>query len=81
MHLHPQTLARGMVIETEHPVAGRVKAIGSPVKFGDSPRGASRPAPVYGQHTREVLAEHGYAADEIERLISMGAVAADLKGR
>jgi crotonobetainyl-CoA:carnitine CoA-transferase CaiB-like acyl-CoA transferase len=81
MQVHPQTLARGMVIETEHPVAGRVKAIGSPVKFGAGPHGASRPAPVYGQHTREVLAEHAYTADEIERLISIGAVATAVKGR
>jgi crotonobetainyl-CoA:carnitine CoA-transferase CaiB-like acyl-CoA transferase len=75
MHAHPQTIARNMVIETEHPVAGRVKAIGLPVKFSVTPGGGSRPAPLYGQHSREVLGEYGYAAGEIERLISTGAVA------
>jgi crotonobetainyl-CoA:carnitine CoA-transferase CaiB-like acyl-CoA transferase len=76
MHAHPQTAARGMVIETEHPVAGHVKAIGMPVKFGGTPCGSSRPAPLCGEHSREVLAEHGYTADEIGRLISGGAVVA-----
>ena len=76
MHAHQQTAARDMVIETEHPHAGRVKAIGMPVKFSGAPGGRSRPAPLYGEHSREVLAEHGYTADEIGRLISGGAVVA-----
>lgn len=77
MHAHPQTGARGMVVETDHPRAGRVKAIGMPVKFSGAPGCGSRPAPLYGEHSREVLAEHGYATEEIERLISSGAVEAD----
>jgi crotonobetainyl-CoA:carnitine CoA-transferase CaiB-like acyl-CoA transferase len=76
MHAHPQTRARNMVIETEHPLAGRVRAIGPPVKFSATPCGGLCPAPLYGQHSREVLAEYGYAPDEIERLISTGAVVA-----
>ena len=71
MHAHPQTLARAMVVETEHPVAGRTKAIGMPVKFLQA-GGELRPAPLFGQHTREVLAEHGYGEAEIERLIASG---------
>jgi crotonobetainyl-CoA:carnitine CoA-transferase CaiB-like acyl-CoA transferase len=81
MHAHSQTAARGMVIETEHPVAGRVKAIGMPVKFSGAPGDRSRPAPLYGEHSREVLAEHGYTTDEIERLISGGAVVAREAGQ
>ncbi|HXF52690.1 MAG TPA: CoA transferase [Hyphomicrobiaceae bacterium] len=80
MHAHPQTQARAMVVETEHPVAGRVKAIGLPVKFSATPGSNARPAPLYGQHTREVLAEYGYGAEAIERLIALGAAdAADGK--
>ena len=76
MHADPQTLARDMVVEVEHPLAGPVKAIGHPVKYSETPGGARRPAPLLGQHTREVLSEVGYTVEEIDRLISVGAAAA-----
>jgi len=71
---HPQTLARGMVVETEHPWVGKTKSLGLPVKFSETPGGTVRPAPVLGQHTREVLQEIGYAEEEISRLEREGAV-------
>jgi len=71
---HPQTLARGMVVETEHPRVGKTKSLGLPVKFSETPGGTVRPAPVLGQHTREVLQEIGYAEEEISRLEREGAV-------
>jgi crotonobetainyl-CoA:carnitine CoA-transferase CaiB-like acyl-CoA transferase len=74
MAADPQTLARGMVVELEHPVAGRTRALGPPVKFGSTPSGVHRPAPTLGQHTREVLREAGLADDEIEALARAGAV-------
>ena len=74
MHEDPQTLAREMVVTTEHPVAGRVKAIGLPIKFSQTPGRVSRTAPLLGQHSREVLEEAGYSEAEIERLISEGSV-------
>lgn len=74
MHRDPQAVARDMIVETDHPVAGPVKAIGLPVKFSETPGGVARPAPTLGQHGAEVLAENGYCADEIERLISQGAL-------
>ncbi len=74
MHQDPQALARGMIVETTHPTAGRVKAIGLPIKFSDMPGGVRRPAPVLGQHTREVLREHGYSDVEIERMAAQGAI-------
>ncbi len=72
----PQTRARGMVVETEHPLLGRVATLGAPVKFSDTQAAVLRAAPLLGQHTREVLAEIGYAAAEIDALVSAGAVAA-----
>ena len=73
MHDDPHTKAREMVVEVDHPVAGAVKTLGLPVKFSASPGGVARPAPTLGQHTRNVLAEHGYSAAEIEALIEQGA--------
>ena len=71
----PQTRAREMVVGLEHPRAGQTKAIGLPVKLSATPGAITRPAPLLGQHTREVLAEFGFATDEIERLLASGAAA------
>jgi crotonobetainyl-CoA:carnitine CoA-transferase CaiB-like acyl-CoA transferase len=70
MAADPQALARGMIAEVPHAKAGRVKTLGSPIKFGATPTNLRRGAPVFGEHTREVLAEVGYGKDEIERLIA-----------
>jgi crotonobetainyl-CoA:carnitine CoA-transferase CaiB-like acyl-CoA transferase len=70
----PQVKARDMVVETEHPKAGRVKAIGHPIKFTGTPGEMKRPAPLLGEHTREVLVGLGYSAAEIEGLAREGAV-------
>jgi crotonobetainyl-CoA:carnitine CoA-transferase CaiB-like acyl-CoA transferase len=74
MQQDPQALARAMIVETDHPVAGPVKALGLPVKFSDSPGSVIRPAPLYGQHTREVLLEHGFDAADIDVLAAAGAI-------
>ncbi|HER19985.1 MAG TPA: CoA transferase, partial [Chromatiales bacterium] len=80
MQRDPQTLAREMVVEVPHSRLGPVKTIGLPVKFSATPGGVLRGAPEFGEHTREVLGEHDYAASEIDRLISAGAVAACTEG-
>ena len=72
----PQTIAREMVPATDHPVAGRVQTVGLPVKLSETPGGVVRPAPLFGQHTREVLAELGYSDDEIAQLLKSGGVIA-----
>ncbi len=77
MHADPQTIAREMVPETDHPVAGRVQAIGLPVKLSATPGGVVTPAPLFGQHTREVLVEAGYSSSEIAALLESGGVIAD----
>jgi crotonobetainyl-CoA:carnitine CoA-transferase CaiB-like acyl-CoA transferase len=74
MHADPQAIAREMVVETKHPEAGTVKAIGLPIKFSDTPGGVHRAAPVFGQHTREVLREQNYSGNEIDRMLEHGAV-------
>jgi crotonobetainyl-CoA:carnitine CoA-transferase CaiB-like acyl-CoA transferase len=74
MHADPQALAREMIVETTHPTAGPVKAIGLPIKFSDTPGGVHKAAPLLGQHTREVLLEHGYSESEIDELAKQGAI-------
>jgi crotonobetainyl-CoA:carnitine CoA-transferase CaiB-like acyl-CoA transferase len=77
MHEDPHTLARDMIVEVEHSRVGPVKTIGLPVKFSKTPGGVATGAPVYGQHTREVLAEYGYGEAAVEDLIADGAVIAE----
>ena len=77
MHRDPQTLAREMIVETEHLKAGPVKTIGLPIKFSATPGGVARPAPRLGEHNAEILAELGYSAGEIEKLRASGALASE----
>ncbi|WP_129841036.1 CoA transferase [Streptomyces sp. RFCAC02] len=64
----PHVRARGLVRELDHPVAGRVKVLGSPLTLGASPAVIRRHPPLIGEHTEEVLAEirRGREADAAE---------------
>jgi crotonobetainyl-CoA:carnitine CoA-transferase CaiB-like acyl-CoA transferase len=73
---HPQTLARGMVVETRHRTAGPTQAIGCPVHFSETPAAVTRPAPLLGEHTREVLRDYGYSDGEIDGFVADGVVEA-----
>jgi crotonobetainyl-CoA:carnitine CoA-transferase CaiB-like acyl-CoA transferase len=61
----PHAQARGMVQELEHPQAGRVKALGNPVKLSRSPAALRAAAPLLGADTDAVLAGIGYSSAEI----------------
>ena len=66
---------REMVVEWEQPELGPVRQLGVPVKLSRTPGTVHAPAPALGEHTREVLAEAGFEADEIETLLDSGAAA------
>ena len=72
---HPQTLARHMVVEVEHPSNGRYKALGCPIHFSETPAAIERPAPLLGEHTREILRQAGYADGDIDAFVAAGTVA------
>ena len=75
VYADPQVQAREMMVETDHPIAGRVKNIGIPIKLSETPGCFQRPAPTLGQHTDEVLNELGCSPTEIEKLRGEGVVA------
>jgi crotonobetainyl-CoA:carnitine CoA-transferase CaiB-like acyl-CoA transferase len=63
-----QTAARSMIERANHPRLGDIPVIGTPVKFSRMRAGVRSAAPLHGQHTDEVLAEHGYSTAEIAGL-------------
>lgn len=73
---HRQVAARELIVTTHHPVLGEVRNIGLPVRFNGQPRQAARPAPLLGEHSREILADLGYTSGEIEAMLAAGSVQA-----
>lgn len=69
---HPQVAARKLMVESEHPVVGRIQNVGLPVCFEGKPRDASRTPPLLGEHNEELLLEAGYSLAEIDTLCSSG---------
>ena len=70
-----QTAALNMVERVEHPTLGDLPMIGVPVKFSNMSPGVRRHPPGLGEHTDEILAEHGYSATEIAELRARRVVA------
>ncbi len=70
----PQILHRKMLVETLHPRAGKVRQIGVPVKFSETPGEVRCPAPEIGEHTEEILEGLGYHREKIDRLRKEGVI-------
>jgi crotonobetainyl-CoA:carnitine CoA-transferase CaiB-like acyl-CoA transferase len=72
----PQADAIGLFPELSHPAVGVYRTVAVPMRFAGAdvkPRG---PAPTIGEHSRTLLAEAGFSADEIDRLFADGIVSA-----
>lgn len=67
-------LARGMVQELEHPKIGKMKTIGFPSKFSRTPSQIRQPAPLFAQHTDEVLSSLGLSSEELKTLRADGCI-------
>jgi crotonobetainyl-CoA:carnitine CoA-transferase CaiB-like acyl-CoA transferase len=71
----PQVRHREMVVEMDHPTAGRVRLPGIPVKFGGTPAAVQGPPPNLGQHTDEILGDIlGLSVAAIAELHASGAL-------
>jgi crotonobetainyl-CoA:carnitine CoA-transferase CaiB-like acyl-CoA transferase len=71
----PQVRARGVRVELDHPVAGKLPTVASPMRFSATPLEHRTPPPLLGEHTDEVLrALLGKGAPEIARLRAEGAI-------
>lgn len=55
MFSDPQTRARDMVVDVQHPAAGATRVVGVPIKLSETPGAVRRPAPRHGEHTEDVL--------------------------
>ena len=70
----PEAEALGMTVEVEHPAWGVIRQVGVPFTLSATPAVIRSPPPTLGQDTDPILAELGYAADEIRRLHELGVV-------
>jgi crotonobetainyl-CoA:carnitine CoA-transferase CaiB-like acyl-CoA transferase len=70
----PQVKSRNMVLEVEHPTAGKIKQLGIPYHLSDYEYQIRSPPPILGEHTTEILSNLGYSSSEISNLRSESVV-------
>jgi formyl-CoA transferase/CoA:oxalate CoA-transferase len=71
---HPAVLATGMIVEQEHPRAGRITTMANPVKLEKTPGTIRTGAPALGEHSRDILQEAGLTSAEIDGLAADGVI-------
>ena len=70
---HPQVKARGAMHEVQHPTAGTVHVVGSPVRLSATPARVPAASPTLGEHTRDVMRDVlGLPETEIDKLAAAG---------
>jgi crotonobetainyl-CoA:carnitine CoA-transferase CaiB-like acyl-CoA transferase len=76
LYADPWMEEREQIVRMPHPTMGTYLGAGFPVRASGTPAAPSMPPPLLGQHTREVLSEHGYSPQDIDALLETRAVAA-----
>jgi len=72
---HPHTAASGAIVSYEHPHGGPVQSVGAPFILDGAAREAGLPPPMHGEHTRDILQEIGYTAEQVAALESAQVIA------
>ena len=62
----PQTLARGLVVELEHPDLDRVRSVANPIRYRENPIVYRLPPPRLGEHAREILLQLQYSQQDTD---------------
>jgi crotonobetainyl-CoA:carnitine CoA-transferase CaiB-like acyl-CoA transferase len=70
----PQTIERKMIVDVKNKKAGSFKAIGMPIKFSETKVEDTKESPTFGQHTKQILLDHGFKSEEIDSLMKQGVV-------
>ncbi|MBP5858452.1 CoA transferase [Marivibrio halodurans] len=73
---HPQMIENGLILESDHPHAGRLRQAAPAAAFSATPAGIRFGAPRLGEHSRAVLSEAGYDAATLDRLTAEGVIGA-----
>jgi formyl-CoA transferase len=71
---HPQVIAEDLVATLDHPAVGRYRTMTKPIRFDETPGPPPTAAPIFGQHSDEILALYGYSPEEIAGLRERGVV-------
>ena len=70
----PQAVENEFFVKLDHPNAGEIRLVASPVKFSETVAQVQGPAPELGQHSEEILLEAGYTWEDITSLKDAGAI-------
>ncbi|MEM8915797.1 MAG: CaiB/BaiF CoA-transferase family protein [Pseudomonadota bacterium] len=62
----------GLIQSYQHPQAGEVKVVGPAIEMSATPPAIRRPAPLVGEHTREILSDYGWSSADIDKFIADG---------
>jgi crotonobetainyl-CoA:carnitine CoA-transferase CaiB-like acyl-CoA transferase len=76
--LDPVMRDLGLIVEHQHPKLGHFEQFGTTIDFSGTPGVVQGPPPIIGQHTREILGQHGFAIEEVEGLLDSKVVYEDL---
>ena len=74
MFKDPQTIERKMIVDVKNDKAGSFKGIGMPIKFSETKVEDTKESPTFGQHTKQILLDHGFKSEEIDSLMKQGVV-------